>query len=221
MLARYLLHMDTLPFSMRIGFDFDNTIVSYDELFYKVAVEQSLVPADLPKSKLAVRDYLRKMDKENAWTELQGYIYGARMGEAIAYPNAIEFMKLACKSGTTMVIVSHKTKHPFMGPKYDLHEAARGWIESYLVDGVNNLIEPDQVFFEVTKKDKVSRIVQCECDFFIDDLPEILLMPEFPEKTERILFDPENSHGEKRVGLKLGSWTEIRTFFGKKWKASS
>ena len=127
--------MNTPKLSMRIGFDFDNTIVSYDELFYQVAIEQSLVPADVPRSKLAVRDYLRKVDQENAWTELQGYVYGARMGDAIAFPGAIEFIKLAQNSGIDMTIVSHKTKHPFMGPEYDLHEAARGWIENCLVDG--------------------------------------------------------------------------------------
>lgn len=206
---------------MRIGFDFDNTIVSYDDLFFKVAIEKSLIPADLPKSKLAVRDYLIKGDNENTWTEMQGYVYGARMNDAAAYPGAIEFMKLAHNSGIAMVIVSHKTKHPFIGPKYDLHEAARGWVESYLIDGVKNLIEPNQVFFELTKKDKVARIAQCRCDYFIDDLPEILLMPGFPEKTEPILFDPENSHCEERVGAKLGSWKEIKTFFEKKWKACS
>ena len=41
---------------MRIGLDFDNTIVTYDSLFHKVATEQGLVPASLPVSKLAVRD---------------------------------------------------------------------------------------------------------------------------------------------------------------------
>ena len=78
---------------MRIGIDFDNTIVSYDALFYKVAVNKGLVPSDLPKSKLAVRDYLRKINNEPVWTELQGYVYGARMGDAAAYPLVIEFFK--------------------------------------------------------------------------------------------------------------------------------
>ena len=53
---------------MRIGIDFDNTIVSYDELFHKVAVEQALVSN--MQIKLAVRDYLRKIDNEPVWTEL-------------------------------------------------------------------------------------------------------------------------------------------------------
>ena len=203
---------------MRIGFDFDNTIVSYDELFYRVAIEKQLIPADLPKSKLAVRDFLRKADNEDTWTEMQGYVYGTRMGDALAYPGAIEFMRLARNRGIAMVIVSHKTNYPFRGPKYDLHQAARGWVESFLVDGIENLIEPDQIFFEVTKKDKLARIAQCECDFFIDDLPEILLMPEFPQKTERILFDPENNHGVEGMGARLESWKEIRNYFEMKWK---
>ncbi len=203
---------------MRIGFDFDNTIVTYDELFYKVAIENSLIPAELPRSKLAVRDYLRRADNENAWTEMQGYVYGARMSEAIAYPGVIEFIKLARGNGIAMVVVSHKTKHPFRGPDYNLHDAARGWVESFLVDGVKNLIEPDQIFFEVTKEDKVARIAQCECDFYIDDLPEILLMSGFPQETAPILFDPENNYGKEWVDTRLDSWQGIKKFFEMKWK---
>jgi hypothetical protein len=203
---------------MRIGFDFDNTIVSYDELFYKVAIEKQMVPADLPRSKLAVRDYLRGVGNEDAWTEMQGYVYGARMNDAVAYPGVIEFINFVRSRGVAMTIVSHKTKTPFLGPEYDLHEAARGWIESYLSEGRSRLIEPDQIFFEVTKKDKVARIAQCECDFYIDDLPEILLMHEFPQKTERILFDPDNKHSAENMSAKLKSWQEIRNFFELKWK---
>jgi hypothetical protein len=206
---------------MRIGFDFDNTIVSYDELFYNVAIEKSLIPPDLCKSKLEVRNYFRKMNNERAWTELQGYVYGKRMNDAVAFEGAVEFIKLACDNGIKMVIVSHKTKHPFIGPKFDLHEAARGWIESTLVEGVANLIEPSQVFFELTKEEKLSRIDQCECDFFIDDLPEILLMSEFPKKTGRILFDPENCHDVEGMEAVVNSWQGVRTFFEAKWKTDS
>ena len=198
---------------MQIGIDFDNTIVSYDALFHKVAVEQALVPADLPESKLAVRDYLRKIDNEPAWTELQGYVYGTKMGDAAAYPSVIQFIKFARDKGISMAIVSHKTKHPFLGPKYDLHDAARGWIANALMDGVANLIEPDHIFFELTKEEKIARVADIRCDYFIDDLPEILLMPRFPKKTKRILFDPEGVHNTDRLYAKLVSWQEIRTFF--------
>lgn len=206
---------------MRIGFDFDNTIVSYDQLFYNVAIEKSLIPLDLSKSKLAVRDYLIKMNNESSWTELQGYVYGKRMNDAVVFEGAVEFIKLARNNGIAMFIVSHKTKHPFIGPKFDLHEAAREWIESFLVDGVENLIEPGQVFFELTKEEKLSRIDQCECDFFIDDLPEILLMSGFPKKTGRILFDPENFHDVGGMEVIVNSWQGVRAFFETIWKTGS
>ena len=206
---------------MRIGFDFDNTIVSYDTLFHKAAVEQSLIPVSLQKSKLAVRDYLLKINNENAWTELQGCVYGARMNEAAAYPNAIEFMTLAHDNGISMVIISHRSRYPFIGQKYNLHEAAREWVERYLMIGAKKLFKPDQIFFEFTKEEKINRISEKECDYFIDDLPEIFLMPGFPQRTGRILFDPDNSHGEKGVETRLKSWQKIRAFFEVKWKTCS
>ena len=48
--------------------------------------------------------------------------------------------------------------------------------------GFKNLIEPDHVFFELTKEEKIARVANIGCDYFIDDLPEILLMPGFPKK---------------------------------------
>ena len=198
---------------MRIGIDFDNTIVSYDALFHKVAVEQAIVPVDLPKSKMAVRDYLRKNDNEPIWTELQGFVYGTKMEDAKAYPFVIEFMKFAREEGISMAIVSHKTKHPFVGPKYNLHQAASSWVANKLIDGEINLIEPENVFFELTKEEKIARIAHIGCDYFIDDLPEILLMPGFPKNLNRILFDPEGNHNTDKLYTKLVSWQEIKTFF--------
>lgn len=64
---------------MRLGIDFDNTIVCYDELFHRVALEQGLIPADLPVNKSEVRNHLRRVGKEPLWTEMQGSVYGARM----------------------------------------------------------------------------------------------------------------------------------------------
>ena len=206
---------------MRIGFDFDNTIVSYDALFYNVAVEQSLIPSGLPKSKLAVREYLRKIDNEDAWTEMQGYVYGARMDDAIAYSGVIDFMKLAREHGVSMVIVSHKTKHPFLGPKYDLHDAARSWINGSLRDGDICLFGSDEMFFELTKEDKINRISELGCDYFIDDLPEILQMPGFPKRTKGILFDPEDHHGTEGLDDTFRSWQEISDYLEARWKAYS
>lgn len=203
---------------MRIGFDFDNTIVNYDSLFHKVAVEQGLVPAELSRSKLAVRDYLRRKGREEEWIVLQGYVYGARMSEAEAYPGALEFIKAAAKRGASLAIISHKTRHPFRGPRYDLHDAARGWADVALSETAGRIIEADDVYFELTKEDKVARIASCKCDYFIDDLPEIFGTPGFPEATRCILFDPERSHPEENGSARVTSWEEIQAYFEEEWK---
>ena len=179
---------------MRIGIDFDNTIVSYDALFHQVALEKQLISSSLPKSKLAVRDYLRESNKENLWTLMQGEVYGSRMDDAIAYPGFFKFAKQAQECGHHIFIISHKTRHPFAGPKYDLHQAAKNWVNKFMTLNDIALNENTDAFFEITKEDKISRIFQLNCDIFIDDLPEILAMPGFPDNTQKILFDFEGTH---------------------------
>ena len=61
---------------MIVGIDFDNTIVCYDDIFHREALDRELIPAATPARKEAVRDYLRQQDKEDLWIELQGYVYG-------------------------------------------------------------------------------------------------------------------------------------------------
>ena len=160
---------------MRIGVDFDNTIVSYDALFHRVALERNLIPSDLPSTKLSVRDYLRQAGKEDIWTEVQGYVYGARMDDAVAYPGAIDFFAWARTEGIDLAIVSHKTRYPFLGHPYNLHDAAREWVTRLLIDRPRPLINEADVYFELTKQEKLARISGLSLDFFIDDLPEILL----------------------------------------------
>lgn len=198
---------------MLIGIDFDNTIVSYDGLFHKVAVEQGVIPATTPTNKVAVRDHLRAIGKEDIWTEMQGYVYGKRMSEAAAYPGAIEFFRWARATGVPLCIVSHKTRHPFIGPQYDLHQAAHGWIETHLGAGQGALVSPELVFFELTKEAKWGRIAATGCDWFIDDLPEILLAPAFPAKSSRLLFDPEAHHADEAALLRMENWDDIRRHF--------
>lgn len=199
---------------MIIGLDFDNTIVSYDELFFKVAREQSVVPADTAPTKVAVRDYLRSIDRESVWTEMQGYVYGARMKEAAAYPGVLEFLRWARKADHVVTIVSHKTKHPFLGVQYDLHKAARGWVEQHLNPEGQPLISADRIFFELTKPEKLARISRLNCDVFLDDLPEILNADDFPLTTRPILFDPGNHHPEHSLpnGAVVHSWVDFASY---------
>jgi hypothetical protein len=201
---------------MLIGLDFDNTIVNYDSLFYKVALEKALIPATTPVNKVAVRDYLRSTGRETLWTEMQGVVYGARMEEALAYAGVIEFLQWAGRAGHKLTIVSHKTRHPILGPRYDLHSAARAWISSHLCDNGQSIISFDRIFFELTKEQKLARIARQGCDIFLDDLPEILLAEGFPLNTRRALFDPEGRHAkvDMRAALRVRSWHELAKLLG-------
>lgn len=200
---------------MRIGIDFDNTIVSYDALFHKVALEQGLVPPETPVNKIAVRDHLRRIGREDRWTEMQGYVYGARMDEALAYEGVIDFIRRVGAAGHQIIIISHKTRHPFLGPQYDLHAAARAWIEHHLLSDGRPLLPLERIFFELTKLEKLARIAACGCESFIDDLPEILLAESFPAQTARLLFDPEGHHDGLSSDSLLGfrDWPQLTRHF--------
>lgn len=196
--------------AVKIGLDFDNTIVSYDSLFHAVALERGLVPGDTLVSKLAVRDYLRRMDREDDWTRLQGCVYGERMSDAEAFPGVVDFLTRARSAGLEVFMVSHKTRYPYLGPRYDLHEAARAWVDRELSTADDPLLLPANVYFELTKTDKLARIERLGCDVFVDDLPEILHAPEFPVPTRPILFDPMNVHLTVADMDRVRNWRELQ-----------
>jgi hypothetical protein len=177
---------------MLIGLDFDNTIVCYDQLFHKVAVEKKLIPVTVPPNKIAVRNYLRSINKEEIWTEMQGYVYGERMQEAEPFSGVLNFIQKSKESGHQLCIISHKTQFPFLGPKYDLHLSAIEWIQTKLCSKTGEpLFLENEYFFKVSKDEKVKQIKDCGCDIYVDDLPEILMNDLFPKSTIKFLFDPE------------------------------
>lgn len=195
---------------MVIGVDFDNTIVSYDALFHRVARERGLIPDNLLVDKTAVRDHLRAGGNEDRWTELQGLVYGPRIGEAAAFPGAKEFFARCHQVGVEVHIVSHKTRRPVLGPAHDLHAAARGWLEQAGFFAPDSPALPrDRIHFGVTRQEKIAHIRALGCSTFIDDLEEVFSEPEFPDRVEKILFAPQR-HATAPTGVKvLTSWAQI------------
>ena len=196
---------------MRIGVDFDNTIVCYDEVFHRVACEQGLIPDSVPVNKGAVRDYLRKAGREAEWTEMQGYVYGVRMRDAQPFPGVLEFFRRTRAAGIPICIISHKTRHPYKGPQYDLHAAALGWLE------LNGFFDPkriglarNDVYFELTLSAKLGRIAAAGCTHFIDDLPELLAEPDFPTKVSALLFDPAGAHKAEHF-RRVEAWSALQS----------
>jgi hypothetical protein len=191
---------------MILGLDFDNTLISYDELFYQVVLDKGLIPSDLSKTKNAVRDYLRQAGKEDEWTLLQGEVYGSRIQEAIAFEGMQEALKKIATQSERMFLISHKTRIPYMGQQYDLHQAAIGWLQSHAFFDMEGLgWKENQVFFELTKEEKVQRIVQLGCTHYIDDLPEILKM--LPDTVQKILFNPHQTGAIPKEWRRLDEWS--------------
>ena len=193
---------------MLLGLDFDNTLICYDGLFHQVALEKKLIPALLPPKKQEVRNYLRCKDMEDEWTHMQGEVYGNRIMEALPYEGMFEALLRLKNTGLKMCLVSHKTRRPYIGENYDLHQAARDWLIANLFYDEKGLNWNDnQTFFEVTKEDKVKRIVSLGCTHYIDDLPEILEM--IPDNITRILFAPDKNNEIKSEWLILKSWSDL------------
>ena len=195
---------------MIIGVDFDNTIVCYDGLFHKLAVEQGLVPANLPPAKNAVRDYLRQTGQEYRWTELQGCAYGPGMKQAQLFPGVLEFFDRCRQAGVEVFIISHRTRYPFLGERHDLHQAARDFLAEHgFSDPARTGLPPEGIWFHETKAKKMARINEIGCTHFIDDLPEVLAAPELNPSLDKILFDSNGEHQTCAGVRRVGSWQEV------------
>ena len=187
---------------MIIGLDFDNTIVCYDKAIAIVAEEQFDLPDDLPRTKLAIRDHLRGLGREADWTRFQGELYGPGMIHAEPFENAIDVIRELAALGHQLVVISHRTRFPYLGERHDLHGYAEGWIRERLPPLFASVI------FNETKADKIENIRRVGCSIFVDDLPEILSDPTFPNSTRRILFAPNVAESVWR-GERIAGWRDL------------
>ena len=149
---------------MLLGLDFDNTLISYDRLFRGIALEKKLIPEDTPPQKNAVRDYLRRVGKEDDWTRLQGEVYGLRILEAEPFPGVPDALAGLSRRRIPVCIVSHKTRTPYLGEPWDLHAAAHEWLaQQGFFESTGLGWSADRVFFEATREAKVARILELGC----------------------------------------------------------
>jgi hypothetical protein len=195
---------------MIVGVDLDNTIVCYDELFYGAALERGWIPPAVEVAKQAVRDHLRGLGEESRWTELQGYVYGAGMPRARPFPGVNRFFLRCRGEGIPVFVISHRTRYPHLGDRCDLHQAARQWLAAagfHQPDGIG--LPEERVFLEETREEKLCRIREVGCSHFIDDLPEFLAEPGFPERLRKILFDPNGLWPECPIAERAGSWQAV------------
>ena len=195
---------------MRIGIDFDNTLVVYDGAFHRAAESHFGMPPEVPKSKALIRSWFRDGPLgEPGWVELQGIVYGTRISEAELAPGAESFLRTCVERGATPAIISHKTEYPAAGPRVNLRDAARGFLRDRQLIGEDTGLSFDCVFFETTREEKISRIQTFGCEVFIDDLPEVFNEPAFPAGVKKLLFDPNQQAADGSDRLRCRSWVEL------------
>jgi len=197
---------------MRIGIDFDNTIVTYDEVFASAAASFADIRPDVGRQKRDIRDYLRGLpDGELTWQRLQGYVYGKGMPAAKLFDGVARFLRRCRAEHADIVIVSHKTEFGHHDPdRVNLRDAARGWMTAqgfFADDGYG--IPARNLFFETTRTEKLRRIASLDCSCFIDDLEEVLDDPDFPSGVTRILFSQAALPGHRPPYAVCRSWQEI------------
>jgi hypothetical protein len=205
--------MATQP--LKIGLDFDNTIVCYDSAIAVLAEQMFTLPPEVPRTKLGLRDHLRGSGREPEWTAFQGALYGPGMAYAQPFQGAIETMQALLEEGHQLMIVSHRSRRPYAGPPHDLHVAASEWISQrlqsaglFLKDGHDPTGSTTVNFLE-TRDAKVTRIGELGCEVFVDDLQEVLDDPTFPENTVGVLFAPCCQATHLRVDYCISTWQEL------------
>jgi hypothetical protein len=180
-------------------------------LCHRLALEQGLIPGSVFQSKTAVRDYVRAHHGDSQWAAVQGIMYGPRLRDAEPFPGVLEFFRRCQEQQIDCKIISHKTKYPAVGDFHDLHKAAETWLNERGFLGRDTGLYSTSVYFESSRQGKLMRIAAERCVLFIDDLPECLTDPAFPQGVERMLFDPL---GSVPLGpyQRCESWPQISQF---------
>jgi hypothetical protein len=201
---------------LRIGIDFDNTIITYDDVFRAAATASGLIVPGFTGNKQAVRDAIRLLpDGELAWQRLQGQVYSKGIGGAAVVAGVTAFLRRCRAEGATVVVVSHKTEYGHFDPdRVNLRQAALDWMAGEGLLGGDHGIALADVYFESTRAEKLARIAALSLTHFVDDLEEVLGDPDFPPNVERILF-ADNAQPASSSYISCPTWRDIeRQVFG-------
>ena len=179
---------------MRIGIDIDNTIICYDRVFAHVAMSQGF-PVKSNASKNEVKKWFHEREMQQAFTLLQGEVYGKFIDLASLFDGVLAFVDVAKRAGCHLFLVSHKTRYPLVGEKFDLHKSASRFLtDNNVISKYNGVgVHSKNVFFECTLSRKINRIAALNLDFFIDDLLQVFQHSNFPKKTNFMHFSQDLS----------------------------
>ena len=190
---------------MRIGFDFDNTIVDYELVFTQIANELNLEYLDSPKN--SIKNYYEvELDQPNSWKKIQFKVYCELISKIAPSEKFITLLNWLINNSHDIFIVSHKTQNIKINNKnLNLRQPAKKWIEDNIP-----IFNKERIFFESSAIAKIRKIKSLNLDFFVDDLMTILNHRQFPHVTKKILF---NSSLDKLNKIYIASnWEEVKKY---------
>ena len=190
---------------MRIGFDFDNTIVDYDLVFTQIANELNLEYLGSPKN--SIKNYYEvELGQPNSWKKIQFKVYCELISKIAPSEKFISLLNWLINNNHDIFIVSHKTQNIKINNKnLNLRQPAKKWIEDNIP-----IFNKERIFFESSAIAKIRKIKSLNLDFFVDDLMTILNHRQFPQITKKILF---NSSLDKLNKIYIASnWDEVKKY---------
>ena len=167
---------------LKIGIDFDNTLVNHDKSFYEKLKKKIKISKKKFKNKDDIKNFIIKNFNNKIWTEIQGEVYSCL---DYSTPNPYSHKVLEkIREKHNLFLISHKTTYPVIGKKIDLHKISKKWLKEHGFAYVKNpIFKRENIFFETNIHKKISRIRKIKCDIYIDDLHKILkLLPNYIKK---------------------------------------
>jgi len=155
----------------------DNTLINYNKAAEHWAQKSQLGQIDSVES--LKEFYRQKGDYVGDWLVVQEWLYTEGLNFANLAPGTIEVLKTLQNYGLSVIIVSHKSNRSAKS-YLDLHTPAREWLAGALREVDFDLGK--DLFLEEDRSKKISRIREERVTYFVDDLLEVFLEPEFPRE---------------------------------------
>ena len=193
---------------IKLGLDFDNTLIDYDEVFYEIASDKNLIPKNVGKTKVEVRKFLKDKGEEELFTLLQGEVYGSKINLAKQSKGMFKTLNILKEQKIELFIISHKTQYPYAGTKFNLHLAAFEWLKLNKFFDDNQLnFKKTNIFFELTIENKIKRIESIGITHYVDDLTKVLKL--ITPTIKRIHYNPKGKLYEMDDIITLRSWEQL------------